>query len=77
MIDRIRAFFAVVGEGSVNRAAVRLRMTQPALSRQMKALEQDIGGKLLEREASGVKPTSLGHALLKAMRPANGLNRRR
>ena len=70
VIDRIRAFFAVVAEGSVNRAAVRLRLTQPALSRQMKALEHDVGGKLLEREASGVKPTGLGHALLKAMRPA-------
>lgn len=69
MIDRIRAFFVVVAEGSVNRAAVRLRMTQPALSRQMKALEHDIGGRLLEREASGVKPTGLGHVLLKAMRP--------
>lgn len=68
MIDRIRTFFAVVEEGSVNRAAVRLRMTQPALSRQMKSLEQEIGGKLLEREVSGVKPTGLGYALLKAMR---------
>ncbi len=70
MIDRIRAFFAVVEEGSVNRAAVRLRITQPALSRQMKSLEHEVGGKLLEREASGVKPTGLGHALIKAMRPA-------
>lgn len=70
MIDRIRAFFAVVEEGSVNRAAVRLRISQPALSRQMKSLEHDVGGKLLEREASGVKPTGLGHALMKSMRPA-------
>ena len=70
MIDRIHAFFAVVEEGSVNRAAVRLRITQPALSRQMKLLEHEVGGKLLEREASGVKPTGLGHTLLKAMRPA-------
>ena len=70
MIDRIRAFFAVVEEGSVNRAAVRLRITQPALSRQMKALEDEVGGRLLEREASGVKPTALGHTLMKTMRPA-------
>lgn len=72
MIDRIRAFFAVVEEGSVNRAAVRLRITQPALSRQMKALEDEIGGRLLEREAGGVKPTGLGHTLMKAMRPVLG-----
>jgi DNA-binding transcriptional LysR family regulator len=69
MIDRIRALLAVVEEGSVNRAAVRLRIAQPALSRQMKLLESEIGGRLLERETSGVKPTALGHALIKAMRP--------
>ncbi len=69
MIDRLRALFAVVEEGSVNRAAVRLRITQPALSRQMKSLEDAVGGKLLEREASGVTPTDLGHALMKVMRP--------
>jgi molybdate transport repressor ModE-like protein len=69
MIDRIRALLTVIDEGSVNRAAVRLRITQPALSRQMQALENAIGGKLLERETSGVKPTGLGHALVKSMRP--------
>lgn len=69
MIDRIRALLVVIEEGSVNRAAVRLRITQPALSRQMKSLENEVGGKLLERETSGVKPTDLGHALLKSMRP--------
>lgn len=69
MIDRIRALLAVIEEGSVNRAALRLRITQPALSRQMQALENEIGGKLLERESSGVKPTGLGHAMLKSMKP--------
>lgn len=69
MIDRIRALLIVIEEGSVNRASVRLRITQPALSRQMKLLESEVGGKLLEREASGVKPTGLGHVLVKAMQP--------
>lgn len=69
MLDRISAFLVVVEEGSVNRAAVRLRITQPALSRQMKLLETELGGRLLEREPSGVKPTGLGHALVKAIRP--------
>jgi DNA-binding transcriptional LysR family regulator len=69
MIERIRALLTVIEEGSVNRAALRLRITQPALSRQMQALETELGGKLLERETSGVKPTGLGHALIKAMRP--------
>lgn len=69
MMDRIRALLTVIEEGSVNRAAVRLRITQPALSRQMQALENELGGRLLEREPSGVKPTGLGHALVKSMRP--------
>jgi DNA-binding transcriptional LysR family regulator len=69
MIDRIRALLTVIEEGSVNRAAIKLRITQPALSRQMKLLESEIGGKLLERETSGVKPTGLGHAVVKAMSP--------
>lgn len=69
MIDRIRALLIVIEEGSVNRAAMRLRITQPALSRQMKLLESEVGGKLLERETSGVKPTGLGHVLVKSMSP--------
>ncbi len=69
MMDRIRALLTVIEEGSVNRAAVRLRISQPALSRQMQALENELGGKLLERETSGVKPTALGHALVRSMRP--------
>ena len=69
MIDRIRSLLVVIEEGSVNRAAVRLRITQPALSRQMKLLESEVGGRLLERGSSGVTPTGLGHALVKAMRP--------
>jgi DNA-binding transcriptional LysR family regulator len=72
MMDRIRALLTVIEEGSVNRAALRLHITQPALSRQMQALENELGGKLLEREPSGVKPTGLGHALVKSMRPLVG-----
>ncbi len=69
MLERLHALLIVIEEGSVNRAAVRLRITQPALSRQMKWLETEIGGKLLERESRGVKPTGLGLVLIKAMRP--------
>lgn len=69
MIDRIRAFIVVVEEGSINRAALRLRISQPALSRQMQGLEELVGGRLLEREAAGVTPTALGHAFVKALGP--------
>lgn len=69
MLDRIQAFLTVIEEGSVNRAATRLRMAQSALSRQMQSLENEVGGRLLERRTSGVVPTGLGLALAKTMRP--------
>lgn len=69
MLDRIRTLAVVVEEGSLNRAAARLRIAQPALSRQMKWLENELGGKLLERETSGVKPTGFCHDVLATMRP--------
>lgn len=60
-------FLIALEEGSLNRAAARLRMSQSALSRQMQALETEVGGPLLERMASGVRPTDAGHALAASM----------
>ena len=68
-LDLVRAFFLIVEHGSLNRAAERLRVSQSTLTRQIPALEQDIGGKLLERTSTGVAPTATGHALLDGMRP--------
>jgi DNA-binding transcriptional LysR family regulator len=67
MLAQIRMFLIAVEEGSLNRAALRLRQSQSALSRQMQVLETEIGGALLERTTSGVKPTDAGHALVKSM----------
>ena len=64
MIELLRAFCIVVEEGSLNRAAERLHITQPSLTRQMQALENEIGGALLQRQSSGVKPTALGQVAL-------------
>lgn len=69
MIERLRALRIVIEEGSVNRASLRLRIGQPALSRQIQALEGEVGGRLLERTPAGVEPTGLGHALMKSMTP--------
>lgn len=63
MLAQIRSFLAVVEEGSLHKAAARLRLSQPALSRQMQALEAELGGSLLERTSSGVRPTNGGYAL--------------
>jgi DNA-binding transcriptional LysR family regulator len=63
VLAQLRAFLIVMEEGSLNRAAIRLRISQSTLSRQMQALEADIGGALLERTTTGVRPTDAGHAL--------------
>jgi len=69
MIELLRAFCIVVEEGSLNRATERLHITQPSLTRQMQALENEIGGALLERQSSGVKPTALGQVALANVGP--------
>jgi DNA-binding transcriptional LysR family regulator len=63
VLAQLRAFLIIMEEGSLNRAAIRLRVSQSTLSRQMQALEADIGGALLERTTAGVRPTDAGHAL--------------
>lgn len=62
-LRHLRYFAAVVTEGSLSRAADRLHITQPALSRQIRQLEREVGAKLLERSASGTKVTDAGAAL--------------
>lgn len=61
-------FLAVVEEGSFSRAANRLRVTQPALSQQLRALEDGLGVPLLERLGRGVRVTSAGRAYLPHVR---------
>ena len=60
MLERIRSVLAVIEEGGVNRASRRLGISQPALSRQIQSLEQEIGAPLFERGSWGMRPTDLG-----------------
>jgi len=68
-LDLLRSFVATVELGSLNKAADRLRVSQSTLTRQMQALEQDVGGPLLERGPGGVTLTATGHALLDGTAP--------
>lgn len=62
---RSLAYFVAVAEDlNVGRAAARLRMSQPPLSRAIKALEGDFGVELFTRTARGMTLTQAGHALL-------------
>ncbi|AJC53322.1 LysR family transcriptional regulator [Streptomyces sp. 769] len=59
----LRYFMAVSEERHFGRAAARLHMTQPPLTRAIKRLEADLGTALLHRSAAGVTLTAAGNAL--------------
>lgn len=63
-LDRLRAFAHVVELGSFSAAAERLEVTQPAISLQVRQLEQDVGVCLVERVGRRVTPTAAGEELL-------------
>ena len=54
-----RTFVTVVELGTVSKAALRLRIAQPALSRQISALEQELGFKLFDRAGRGLVLTGI------------------
>lgn len=68
-LDLLRSFFAIAEFGSLSRAAEHLHVSQSTLTRQVQALEAEIGGQLLERGHRGVGLTAAGHALLSGMQP--------
>lgn len=59
----MRAFFAIVEEGNISHAAIRLGIAQPALSRQMKHLEENLHVKLFERGSRRIRLTEAGQLL--------------
>src|SRR3954454_21095136 len=59
-----RTFVTVAELGTVSRAALRLRIAQSALSRQISALEQELGLKLFDRVGRGLLLTGEGEQLL-------------
>jgi DNA-binding transcriptional LysR family regulator len=62
-IHKLKAFVAVVEESNISRAAVRLNMQQPPLTRIIKSLENDLNTQLLKRLPRGVEVTASGKAL--------------
>lgn len=66
----LRAFLCVAGTGRMDRAAKTLGYSQPAISYQIKCLEQSLGLRLFTRDSTGAKLTSEGQMILPAVRAA-------
>ncbi len=60
----IRQFITVAEQGSISEAARSLNITQPALSKSLRKLEQTVGTPLVERFATGIRLTSAGQMFL-------------
>jgi DNA-binding transcriptional LysR family regulator len=63
-IDEIRAFVSIAQLGGFTRAGDRLHRSQPAISRRISLIEQELGAPLLERVRGGVTLTEAGRAFL-------------
>jgi DNA-binding transcriptional LysR family regulator len=63
-LQHVRTFITVVELGTVSKAAMRLRIAQPALSRQISSLEQELGLKLFDRVGRRLVLTAAGEQLL-------------
>jgi DNA-binding transcriptional LysR family regulator len=63
-LKHLRHLAALASAGSLNRAAARLQLPQPALSRELQRIEKLLGGVLFERDHRGVRPTAFGRQIL-------------
>jgi DNA-binding transcriptional LysR family regulator len=72
--ELLRTFVAVVDMRSFTRAAQSLGITQPAVSAQVKRLQQLLGGELLDKSAPGVLLTPMGDSVLGSARRLLAIN---
>lgn len=72
-VKDMRAFFAIVEEGNISHAAQRLAVAQPALSRQMKRLEEKLNVKLFERGSRRIRLTEAGKVLYERVESILGM----
>jgi LysR family cyn operon transcriptional activator len=70
MLRPARYLIAVADHGSFTRAAAELHVPQPAMSQQVKQLEEALGVKLLDRNGAKLKPTDAGRIYIEHLRRA-------
>ncbi len=63
-LKQLRYFVRIAECGSLSKAADELGIAQPALSQQLRALEDELGGELVTRHSRGIAPNDLGTMLL-------------
>jgi DNA-binding transcriptional LysR family regulator len=68
-LNELRGFCVAADLGSLGRAAVRLHVSQPSLSKRLASLEAKVGAQLLERSSRGVALTAAGRQLYRHARP--------
>jgi Bacterial regulatory helix-turn-helix protein, lysR family len=71
-LELIRRFIVVAEELHFTRAAERLFVSQPALSKQVRMLERQLGAPLFERDSQGVRLTHVGSGAASARPPGAG-----
>jgi DNA-binding transcriptional LysR family regulator len=68
-LSHLRAFVTLYRAGSVTLAAEQLHVTQPAMSRTLRAIEAQVGYRLFERSRSGLTPTAPAAHLFESVAP--------
>ncbi|WP_434446705.1 LysR family transcriptional regulator [Lentzea sp. E54] len=63
-VRHLRVLLAIARTGSLNRAAGELHLPQPAVSHQLRRIEQLVGDRLFDRDPRGVRPTRIGELVL-------------
>ena len=67
-LRQLRIVSTLADQGSISRASPALGVSQPALTKALQQLERVVGARIFDREARGVRPTAVGHAVIESAR---------